>query len=112
MHHPDRGDPVAAWQSGRRRTVFELAIEHSVWTTRHSESVGEDHDRRGSSVYVDCVGARFTDLHWFAISVAVGARERTNSDSDAGATSNARSASAITGSTRGITRSESVGYGV
>ena len=95
MRDPDRSDPPATRQSGRRRVVLEYAVEHGVWPARHRESACEDHDRRGSSVYVDCVSAGFADTEWFAIGVVV-ATCGAGSNAHTGARAN------ITGSSRGI----------
>jgi len=104
VHHPDRGDLAATGQSRRWRVVLQHALEHGLRPARHGESVGEDHDRRGGSVHVDCVDAWFADLQWFAIGVAIDTRKRTRSepesDSDPGATIRSRD---ITGRARCVT---------
>ena len=61
----------AAGQGGCGRAIFQYSLEHCFRTTRHSEHSGEDHDRSGGGVYVDCARAWFTDSEWLTISVAV-----------------------------------------
>lgn len=61
----------AAGQGGCGRAIFQHTLEHCFRTARHSEPHGKDHDRSGSSVYVDSARAWFADLEWLTISVAV-----------------------------------------
>ena len=97
----DIGDPVTAWQSRRRRTLFELPIEHCFWATGHGEPIGEDHDRSSGSIHVNRARARFADPDWLTLGLAVGKRAGRVADTDSGATS-------FTGSTSRITGCESV----
>src|ERR1051326_2017782 len=83
MPDPDCGCLTATRQGRRRRLVLEHVIEHGVWTTRHGESVGEDHDRCRSRIHADRTRTWFAESQWFAIGVIVDAGDRTFSAADA-----------------------------
>ena len=108
MRDPDRGDPAATRQGRCGRAILEFTLEHGVWPTRHREPAREDHDRRSSCVYVDCVDARFAGVHRFAISVGIRSARGTRGqpESDSGAAIRATGtigASNITSGSRSVT---------
>lgn len=71
MRRADRRSVVAARQSRRRRVILKQRVEYGVWTTRHSESVGEDYDWRSGSVHADRVDALTAVTDRFTLSAAI-----------------------------------------
>jgi hypothetical protein len=53
VFRPDFGGVIAAGQGGRRRSVQQFGFQHGVWTARHADSAGENHDRRGRCIHAD-----------------------------------------------------------
>jgi hypothetical protein len=64
-------DITAAWQVGCGRLILEQSFEHCVWSARHSEHPGKDHNRRRSSFHVNRLDAVLAGDHGFALCVAV-----------------------------------------
>jgi hypothetical protein len=112
--HPDSGDSAATGQSGRRRAVLELAVEHRVRSARHRESFGEDHDWCCGSVHADRVDARPACRDWVALSARVDTSARCQpepiADRGTGSIGSARDVFAGIASARAgsITRSDEV----
>ena len=97
-------DLAATWQGRCGSALFQHSVEHSFRTTWHGKSFGKDHDRSRSRVHVDRAHARLADTQRLAIGLVIGRRTSPDGNTDAIA-----SATSFTGSTRGFTRSESVG---
>jgi hypothetical protein len=81
----DIGDPATAWEIRRWRTIFQLPIEHRIWTPWHGQSVSEGHHRSSGSIHVNCADLGTADPDRLAISVAIDTSERTDSNTDSGA---------------------------
>ena len=116
MLHPDRSDPAATGQSGRRRALLEHTFEHGLRPARHGKLNGEDHDRRCSRVHADRLDARSSGIHRIEIGVAINTG-RACRDSEPNVGSSATSASVGTGditvrliSAGVVTRSFTCGY--
>ena len=112
MLDPDRSDPAATGQSGRGSALFKHAFEHGLRSPRYREFAGEDHDRRRSRVYGDCVDAGSACVHGFAFGVAIdtgraGCKPESNARADTTSAS-AIGASDITCDARSFTCGNSV----
>ena len=77
MLHPDSGDPAATRQSGRGCAFLEHGFEHRLRPAWYGKPVGEDHNRRRSSVHADRVDAEFANTDRLAFNPRVNTGKRT-----------------------------------